>query len=288
MSDFFSLPPEMRLLFVNNGINLIAAILILVLGWTVARLAARWTRIGLDRIPHFDPTLRPLVASFIRYGILAVTIIAVLQRFGVETTSLIAVLGAAGLAIGLAMQNTLANVAAGVMLLMVRPFRVGDKIQAGDVKGVVREIELFRTVVITDDMLYLSVPNSTIFAAIIVNETRETRRRFNIPIVLDHSSDIAKARTIILDIMAANPKVLKAPLPAVPIGAIDQNGVTLTAQGFTSNADFGATRDAVQIEIFRRMSDEDSVRFPRHVVSLRGGPFLVPQQQQDGEAPRPS
>ena len=173
MTDFFNLPPEMRLLFVNNGINLIAAILILVIGWTVARLAGRWARIGLDRIPHFDATLRPLVASFIRYGIIAVTIIAVLQRFGVETTSLIAILGAAGIAVGLALQGTLSNVAAGVMLLLVRPFRVGDKIRAGDTIGVVREIELFRTIVITDDLLYLSVPNSTLFAATIYNLYKE-------------------------------------------------------------------------------------------------------------------
>ncbi len=170
MSSFLSLPPELRLLFVNNGINLISAILILGIGWSVARLAGRWTKIGLDKIPHFDPTLRPLLASFIRYGIIAVTVIAVLQRFGVETTSLIAVLGAAGIAVGLALQGTLSNVAAGVMLLLVRPFRVGDKIQAGGVTGTVREIELFRTVIITDDLLYISVPNSTIFAANIVNE----------------------------------------------------------------------------------------------------------------------
>ncbi len=287
MSNYFFLPPELRLLFVNKGINLIAAILILVAGWTVAQLAGRWTRLGLNKVPHFDATLRPLIASFIRYSIIAVTIIAVLQRFGVETTSLITILGAAGIAVGLALQSTLSNVAAGVMLLVVRPFRVGDKIQAGDVKGTVREIELFRTVVITDDLLYLSVPNSTIFAAIIVNESRESRRRFNIAIMLDHSSDIPKAQKIILDIMAANPKVLTSPEPAVPIASIDQNGVTLTAQGYAMNPDFSTARDAVQIEMFRRVSDEDSVRFPRHVVSLRGGPFLVPPNAPPA-APTPS
>lgn len=123
MSNYFFLPPELRLLFVNKGINLIAAILILVAGWTVAQLAGRWTRLGLNKVPHFDATLRPLIASFIRYSIIAVTIIAVLQRFGVETTSLITILGAAGIAVGLALQSTLSNVAAGVMLLVVRPFQ---------------------------------------------------------------------------------------------------------------------------------------------------------------------
>lgn len=275
MSDFFSLPPELRLLFVNNGINLIAAILILVVGWTLARLLARWTRLGLGRIPHFDPTLRPLVASMIRYAIITFTLIAVLQRFGVETTSFIAVVGAAGVAVGLAMQSTLSNVAAGVMLLLVRPFRVGDKIRAGDTIGVVREIELFRTIVITDDLLYLSVPNSTLFAATIVNESRESRRRFNFQIVLDHSSDISKAQAIIQDVIAANPKVLKQPAPAAPIAAIDQHGVTLNILGYTSTADSGSAKDAIQLEIFRRMTQEQSISFPSRVVSLRGDPPLA-------------
>ena len=278
MSEIFNLPPELRLLFVNNGINLIAAILILVVGWTLARLVGRWVRIGLNRIPQFDPTLRPLVASFVRYGILAVTIIAVLQRFGVETTSLIAILGAAGIAVGLALQGTLSNVAAGVMLLLVRPFRVGDKIRAGDTVGVVREIQMFRTIVITDDLLYLSVPNSVLFATTIVNESREGRRRFNFPIMLDHSSDIAKARQIILDIVAANPKVLNAPAPAVPIASFDQNGVMLNVMGYTITADSGSVKDAIQLEIFRSLTEEESVRFPRHVVSLRGNPLVITQE----------
>ncbi|HEY4124588.1 MAG TPA: mechanosensitive ion channel family protein, partial [Rhizomicrobium sp.] len=192
----------------------------------------------------------------------------VLQRFGVETTSLIAVLGAAGIAVGLALQSTLSNVAAGVMLLLVRPFRVGDRVQAGGVTGAVREIELFRTVIITDDLLYVSVPNSTIFAANIVNETRETRRRFSIPIMLDHSSDIAEAQKAILSILTANSKVLQSPKPGVPITSIDQNGVTLTALGYTANADSGPTKDAVQIEMFRRVTQDENLRFPRQVVSV--------------------
>lgn len=263
MTDFINLPPELRLLFVNNGINLIAAILILVLGWTLARFAGRWTRLGLERIPQFDPTLRPLVSSFIRYGILAVTVIAVLQRFGVETTSLIALLGAAGIAIGLALQGTLSNVAAGVMLLLVRPFRVGDKIRAGDAMGIVREIQLFRTVIVTDDLLSLSVPNSNLFAATIANELREGRRRFSFPIVLDHESDIARAQSIILDIVRANPKVLKAPAPSATIAGMDQNGIALTVLGYTVTADTGAAKDAIQLEIFRRLSDEQGIRFAR-------------------------
>lgn len=270
--EIFSLPPELRLLFVNNGINLIAAILILTIGWFIARLAGRWTRTGLSRIPQFDATLRPLVATTIRYAIIAITVIAVLGRLGVETNSIIAIVGAAGIAIGLALQSTLSNVAAGVMLLLIRPFRVGDKIRAGDVIGTVREIELFRTVVITDDLLYTSIPNSTVFAANIVNETREGRRRFSIPIVLDHTSNIAEAKEVILDVMTSHPKVLGAPVPSVTVTSVDHTGVTLTAFGFTLNSDFGPAKDAVQIEIFRRIAGDERFRFPRHVVTLDSVP----------------
>ncbi|HVZ70641.1 MAG TPA: mechanosensitive ion channel domain-containing protein [Rhizomicrobium sp.] len=273
MSDFFNLPPELRLLFVNNGINLVAAVLILVIGWTLARLLARWTRLGLNRIPQFDPTLRPLVASIIRYGIIAFTIIAVLQRFGVETTSFIAVVGAAGVAVGLAMQSTLSNVAAGVMLLLVRPFRVGDRIRAGETAGTVREIELFRTVIVNDDLLYLSVPNSTLFAATIVNESRESRRRFNFQIVLDHNSDIAKAQAIMRDVIGSNPKVLKSPPPATPIAAIDHNGVTMNVLGYTSTAETGQVKDEIYLEIFRRLKQEEDVYFPSRAVNLRRDPM---------------
>jgi len=284
LTDIFKLPPELRLLLVNNGINLIAAILILTIGWLIATLLGRWVRIGLSRIPHFDPTLRPLIASAIRYGIIAVTLIAVLGRFGVETSSLIAVVGAAGIAVGLALQSTLSNVASGVMLLLIRPFQVGDKIQAGGIVGTVREIELFRTVIITDDLLFTSIPNSTIFASNIVNETRESRRRFGIPIMLDHSTDIGEAQKMILGLMTSNPKVLQLPAPTVPITSIDQNGVTLTAYGYTLNRDSGPVKDATQIEMFRRVSEDERFRFPRQVVSLRGGPLTV----QQAEPPKPS
>jgi small-conductance mechanosensitive channel len=134
--------PALETLLLDSSINLLAAILIIILGWVVAGWAARWVRRGLGKLPHFDRTLIPLIATLVRYAVLAAAAIAVLQRFGVETTSLIVVLGAAGLAIGLALQRVLSNVAAGVMLLILRPFRVGDYIQAAGRSGAVREIVL--------------------------------------------------------------------------------------------------------------------------------------------------
>ncbi|HEY2835010.1 MAG TPA: hypothetical protein VGI89_00480, partial [Rhizomicrobium sp.] len=120
---------QLELLLVDGGVRFLAAIAILVIGWILATYIKRWIQVGLERIP-FDETLKPLLASLFRYAILVLTFILVLEQFGVQTTGLIAVLGAAGLAIGLALQGTLSNVAAGVMLLILRPFRVGHYIQA--------------------------------------------------------------------------------------------------------------------------------------------------------------
>src|SRR5580658_6095472 len=158
--------PTLQVMLIDGSVDFLSAVLILILGWTLASWAARWTRMGLSRLHRFDETLKPLVASLVRYLILLATIIAVLQRFGVETTSLIAVLGAAGLAIGLALQGTLSNVAAGVMLLLLRPFRVGDNITAASQSGVVREVGLFTTILIGADQTYISIPNAAVFGGV--------------------------------------------------------------------------------------------------------------------------
>jgi len=173
-----------NVLVVNEGLSVVAGTLILIVGWIAATWAKRLTARGLARLP-LDPTLKPLVASLIRYMILIFTFILVLGQFGVQTTSLIALLGAAGLAVGLALQGTLSNVAAGVMLLLLRPFRVGQFVQVATVSGTVTEIGLFTTLLTTRDLVYLSVPNAMIFSGVITNYTREPLRRINFTLPVD-------------------------------------------------------------------------------------------------------
>src|SRR5437016_12291661 len=200
-----SLSPPMQVLLVDNAINLVAAVIILIAGWTIASWAARGVRGGLRRIPHVDSTLRPLIASAVRYAIVILTIIAVLQRFGVETTSLIAILGAAGLAVGLALQGTLSNVAAGVMLIFLRPFRRGEKIETDKCAGVVRELGLFRTLITTDDGVVISIPNAQIFAGTIINYHRETMRRTNFIVPLDPTQDLEQIQSVVLAAVSEHP-----------------------------------------------------------------------------------
>jgi small conductance mechanosensitive channel len=230
--------PALTVMMANGAVNFLEATIILVAGWTIARYVGRWTRNLLDSI-HIDETLKPLFANFARYAILGVTIVAVLGQFGVQTTSLIALVGAAGLALGLALQGTLSNVASGVMLLFLRPFRVAERITIADTGGTVREIGLFRTALVTDEGLFVSIPNSTIFSGIIVNTSRERIRRTGFTVDIDRSENIAETRKLILAAMAADQRVLKSPPPDVQVESILGSTVVMSVQVWVNNRDFG-------------------------------------------------
>ena len=168
------------------GVSIFGAITLLIVGTMIAGWVRRGTRHGLNRIPRIDETLKPFLAKLAWYAVMVFVLVAVLNQFGVQTASIIAVLGAAGLAIGLALQGTLANVASGVMLLMLRPFNVDDYVDAGGIAGTVVEIGLFNTEIKTNNGLCLIVPNSKIWDSPITNFSRNLTRRFDIPVSYTH------------------------------------------------------------------------------------------------------
>lgn len=226
-----------NVLLVNEGLSVVAGSLILVIGWLAATWAKRLTTRALAHLP-LDLTLKPLLASLVRYTILAVTIILVLGQFGVQTTSLIAVMGAAGLAVGLALQGTLSNVAAGVMLLVLRPFRVGHFVQAGGQSGTVREIGLFTTIMTTRDLVYISVPNSAIFSGVIVNYTREPLRRVTFCVPVDIVNDLAKVEQAILAGIAGDEHALKTPTPWVGVEKIEEYTVQMRLRCYVKSESY--------------------------------------------------
>jgi small conductance mechanosensitive channel len=238
--------PALELWALNSGTDLVAAILILIAGWIAAGWASRWARRGLTGLHHFDETLKPLLASLVRYAILIATFIAVLQRFGVETTSLIAVVGAAGVAVGLALQGTLSNVAAGVMLLILRPFRIGDGIQAAGQSGNVREIGLFTTILVNDDLAYVSIPNSALFSGVIINNSRDPNRRINFIVSIDFSNEIDTAQKIVLDVLRSDPRVLESPPPVTGVAALHEYAIDIVVRCWVRNADNEAVLFSVQ------------------------------------------
>lgn len=224
----------------DKGLEVLAAIIILILGWVGAEWAARGVGRLLD-YPRIDVTLRPLIASLVRYLVLLLTLLAVLDRFGVQTASLIAILGAAGLAIGLALQGALSNVAASVMLLLSRPYRVGEQITVGGQTGTVREINLFHTTLITGDMSYVVIPNAIVFSGIIVNLTREQTRRVEFTAVIDYAADLDKAEKVARDVLNSNPRVLKVPPPMAVVGALGESSISILVCAWVRNADYFQT-----------------------------------------------
>jgi small conductance mechanosensitive channel len=197
-----------------------------------------------------DLTLKPLISSLTRYIILLLTLLLVVGQFGVQTTSLIAVLGAAGLAIGLALQGTLSNVASGVMLLVLRPFRVGHFVDvAGGKQGTVREIGLFTTLLITRDNVYVSIPNSAIFSAVIVNYTRERLRRVNIIVPVDWVNDVERVEKVMTDTLTANSLVLADPPPSVVLNEIAEYAMMMRARAYVRSADYWRAKWSLQKEI---------------------------------------
>lgn len=210
---------DLRLLLpqlVTNVLHVVAAIVILIVGFWLAGRAQALVVKSLSRTPHLDSMLKGFFGNIVRYFVLTITVLAVLSQFGIQTTSLVAVLGAAGLAVGLALQGTLSHLAAGVMLLIFRPFRSGQHVQIGGADGTVKELSLFWTELVTGDNVQVVIPNGSVWGQPLRNfsvypqPAATAQVRFRLPEVAPTA-----ARERIEAIVQANPKVLKDPQPSV-------------------------------------------------------------------------
>jgi small conductance mechanosensitive channel len=221
------------------------AVLILIAGFAVARWASRLTQLTIERSRHIDPTLEPIAATGVRYAILIVVVIAALGQIGVQTTSLLTVLGAAGLAIGLALQGTLANIAAGIMLLYLRPFRADDTIETPVILGKVREIGLFATHLETLDGLFYFVPNSMLWNVPLKNQTRNPRRLAIIQLSVSYQADLAEARRVLEEVAKEDARVLTDPPPTVSVESYLDNRVVIALRAWTATQDFAEVQRAL-------------------------------------------
>ncbi len=220
------------------GIDVIGALAILILGWMIAG----WIRSAVDKslikVPNMDGTLRPFLSNLVRWIVLAFVIVAVLNQFGVETTSMIAVIGAAGLAIGLALQGTLSNVASGVMLLILRPFKVGDFISVGSLSGTVVEIGLFTSELKTGDGIYIMAPNSQIWNTTITNFSRNSIRRIDIVVGVAYDDDLDVAQKALQSLMDGQALVLKNPASETMIKSLGDSSVNINMRCWVNTADY--------------------------------------------------
>jgi len=278
--------PALTVMMVNGAVNFLIAVLILIAGWVAARWIGRWVHDLIDSSHYIDDTLKPLISNFVRYGILAITVVAVLSQFGVQTTSLIALLGAAGLAIGLALQGTLSNVASGVMLLILRPFRVYEKIRVGDVAGTVREIGLFRTEIVTEDGNFVSIPNATLFSGTIINASREPTRRTSFSVEIDRGESIDAVQKSILESLARESSILKAPAPIVEVDILGPISTTLTVHAWVRNSNYLVTLSDIKKRVREALQGAE-VSAPVPVAAPAVAPW-TPANEQRRENKKPN
>lgn len=267
------------------------ALLILVLGI----LAARWVGAAVAKVTtrssHFDPTLRPVISAILRYAILILVFIAALGQIGVQTTSVLAALGAAGLAIGLALQGTLANIAAGFMLLWLRPFLVGDYIDADGIAGTAREIGLFATCLDTGEGIFRFVPNALIWNKQILNYSRNPTRMMDLKIRVAFDADIDKARRIMLELANGDERVVQTPAaPHVFVDSFAENAVVLTFRAWIRNENFWPTQRYL-IEETKRRFDAAGIEIPfgqrvLHITASAGPGDGPPLEGPGGGASR--
>lgn len=223
----------------DMGLNLVVAIAILVIGWWVSALLGKWVHHVSERSGRVERTVIPMLKTTVVWAIRVFTLIAVLARFGVQTASLIAVLGAAGLAVGLALQGTLQNIAAGIMLLILRPIRAGEAIAlSSGASGTVDEIGLFITRIVQFDGIVVLLPNSTVWTATITNYSRNTQRRLDLPVIVNYGDDLDAAIALVSKIVAAHPMTEADPAPIVKANDYKDTGTEINVRVWSKAADY--------------------------------------------------
>ena len=245
--------------FTNAAISLL---ILLVTLW-IATWAARLARAAFHRLPkgHQDDTLGGFVSSLVRYIVILMGGIAVLNRLGFQTTSIITVLGAASLAIGLALQGALTNVAAGVMVLMMRPYRVGDYVTIAGKSGTVKKLDLFNTEIVDPDGIKIVAPNGKCFGDVMVNYTDIPRRRIQIQFGIDYDDSIEHAIDVVMGVACGDERVLKQPAPWCMATELAASQVTVELRCWSSVQDYWTTR----FELLRKVKeafDEAGISIP--------------------------
>jgi len=237
-------------------------------GWWVVKLLTR----GLDRVlarAGMEQILRDFLRNFARVLGLVVVLVAVLDAVGVPTTSLLAVLGAAGLAIGLALKDSLSNIASGVMLIVLRPFRAGDAVEIAGREGVVERVSIFQTLLRAYQNHDIILPNSQITTQPIVNFTSRPQRRIDLPVGIGYEDDIRKAREVLLGLAGAHAKVLREPAPEVLVTALAESSVNLVLRAWVQTPDFVATRSDLTEGVHRSFGESGiSIPFPQRDLHI--------------------
>lgn len=256
-------------LLADYGLQVLGALIVLIAGWIIAKWASSRVAKATAKTERIDDTLGPVFVKTTRIVLLTITVLIVLGQFGVETASIIAVLGTIGLAIGLALQGTLSNIASGILLLVLRPFNVGDVVDIGGSLGVVDEIGLFVTEMNTFNNVAITMPNSKIWGGKIENYTRNNTRRVDLEFGIHYDDDINKAMEIIKEVLNSDERVLAEPESLIAVGTLADSSVNILVRPWTQTENVWPLRFDLLKRIKERFDEEGiTIPFPQRDVHM--------------------
>lgn len=224
-------------LFIQYGVNILAAIVILFIGNIIVKTISNSVAKLLEK-KQMDQAVVHFISSLVRYVLFVIVLIAALGKVGVQTASVVAVIGAAGLAVGLALQGSLANFAAGVLIVAFRPFKAGDYVEIGGVAGSVESIQIFQTVLTTPDNKMIVVPNGSVISSAIVNYSRHATRRIDYVIGVSYKADLKKTKEVILRVLESESRLLQTPAPTVGVVALADSSVNFVVRPWVKTAEY--------------------------------------------------
>ena len=250
------------------GLKLVAAIVILILGRFIAGILRRLIN-SLMTKHNIDKTLVSFVSSLSYVAMITFVVIAALGQLGIQTASFVAILGAAGLAVGLALQGSLSNFAAGVLMIIFKPFKVGDYVEAGGAAGTIEEVGIFTTVIKTPDNKKVIVPNSKVTGDNITNYSANDTRRVDVIAGVSYSDDIELVRRVLSEIQAEDERILKDPAPMIALAELGDSSVNFTVRSWVKTADYWSVFFDMQEKVKKRFDAEGiSIPFPQRDVHI--------------------
>lgn len=258
--DWAMMFDELQTTGLDLGLNLLAAAVIFFVGRIVARMLVKGIR-KLMAAQSIDPILVSFVSSLVHWTLMSFVIIAAITKLGVQTASLVALIGAAGLAVGLALQGSLANFAAGVLIVLFRPYKVGDWVEAAGVAGTVIQVQVLTTILNTADNKQIIIPNGQIMDSIITNYTANDRRRIDLVVGVGYDDDIDKVRKTVEELVSADSRILKDPACQIAVAELGDSSVNFNIRPWVQSSDYWAVRFDL-IEAIKKRFDKEDISFP--------------------------
>lgn len=256
------------------GLKLLAALLIYVIGRWVAKALTRWVGRAIIQA-NVDATLSRFLSSIVYMVLIVFVVLTALSALGVNTTNFLAILGAAGLAVGLALKDSLSNFAAGVMLVFFRPFKTGDYIEAAGISGTVVSVKIFNTILRTSDNRVITVPNALIYADTITNFSAEDKRRIDLVIGIGYDDDIARAKALIQGVLGQDDRILDEPPPVMLVVELGESSVDIAVRSWVNSGDYSQVRSDLLEHIKRALEAAGlSIPYPQrdlHIVTQGNG-----------------